>query len=179
MEKLYCLDPNAQDNTKQWKRCCFHKFTTISCYGKDVAEMLSPEIDDMLRIRVREAGSDEEIFTYVAWIMNQFTSSFAMSFIPLINLMKDLDTTTPRDLIDCDGKLIPEDPQPAIEHMKYRQSYHWDSYHGVFEHMDGVYSVLMQGAYNSPSYAQPQYGQYYQQYQPPPPQYQQQQDDDE
>nr|GEW69934.1 hypothetical protein [Tanacetum cinerariifolium] len=26
------------------------------------------EIDDMLRIRVREAGSDEEIFTFVAWI---------------------------------------------------------------------------------------------------------------
>nr|GEV40569.1 retrotransposon Orf1 [Tanacetum cinerariifolium] len=26
------------------------------------------EIDDMLRIRLREAGSDEEIFTYVAWI---------------------------------------------------------------------------------------------------------------
>nr|GEZ39207.1 hypothetical protein [Tanacetum cinerariifolium] len=26
------------------------------------------EIDDMLRIRLREAGSDEEIFTFVAWI---------------------------------------------------------------------------------------------------------------
>nr|GEU96523.1 hypothetical protein [Tanacetum cinerariifolium] len=65
-------DPNTQDNTKQWKRCCFHKFTTSSCYGKDVAKMLSlgcdGEIDDMLRIRVREARSDEEIFTYVAWI---------------------------------------------------------------------------------------------------------------
>ncbi|GJS87550.1 retrotransposon ORF1 [Tanacetum coccineum] len=67
---------------------------------------------------------------------------------------RDLDTTTLRDLIDSDGKLIPEDPQPgvprvgiprpprasmqdlydrmgrmeirqdAIERMKYRQSYH-------------------------------------------------------
>nr|GEW19697.1 hypothetical protein [Tanacetum cinerariifolium] len=31
----------------------------IGCYG---------EIDDMIRIRLREAGSDEEIFTFVAWI---------------------------------------------------------------------------------------------------------------
>nr|GFB58714.1 hypothetical protein [Tanacetum cinerariifolium] len=29
---------------------------------------LCEEIDDMLRIRLREAGSDEEIFTSVAWI---------------------------------------------------------------------------------------------------------------
>ncbi|GJX34918.1 hypothetical protein Tco_0246475 [Tanacetum coccineum] len=124
---------------------------------------------------------------------------------------RDLDTTTLRDLIDSDGKLIPEDPQPgvhrvgiprpprasmhdlydrmghielrqdAIERMEYRQSYHWDRYHGVFEHMDRVYSVPLQGAYNPPGYAQPEYDQYYQQYPPPPPQYQsqQQQDDDE
>ncbi|GJT50137.1 retrotransposon ORF1 [Tanacetum coccineum] len=96
---------------------------------------------------------------------------------------RDLDTTTLRDLIDSDGKLIPEDPQPgvprvgiprpprasmqdlydrmgrmeirqeAIEQMEYRQSYHWDRYQGVFEHMAGVYSVPMQGAYNPPGYA--------------------------
>ncbi|GJR55914.1 ribonuclease H-like domain-containing protein [Tanacetum coccineum] len=119
---------------------------------------------------------------------------------------RDLDTTTLRDLIDSDGKLIPEDPQPgvprvgiprpprasmqdlydrmgrmeicqdAIERMEYRQSYHWDRYHGVFEHMAGD-SVPLQGAYNPPGYAQPQYDQYYQQYPPPPPQHQQ--DDDE
>ncbi|GKC61105.1 hypothetical protein Tco_1088703, partial [Tanacetum coccineum] len=85
---------------------------------------------------------------------------------------RDLDTTTIRDLINSNGKLIPEDPQPgdAIERMEYRQSYHWDRYHGVFEHVDGVYSVPMQGAYNLPGYAQPQYDQYYQQYLPPPPQ---------
>ncbi|GJS08619.1 hypothetical protein Tco_0365415, partial [Tanacetum coccineum] len=127
---------------------------------------------------------------------------------------RDLDTITLRDLIDSEGKLILEDPQPgvarvgiprpprasmqdfynrifrmeirqeAIERMEYRQSYHWDMYQGVFEHMDGVYSVPLQGAYNPPGYAQPQYDQYYQQYPPPPPQYppqyqQQQQDDDE
>nr|GEV76747.1 hypothetical protein [Tanacetum cinerariifolium] len=61
-------DPNTQDNTKQWKRCCFHKFTTSSYYGKDVAEILSLEIDDMLRNRLHEAVSDEEIFTFVTWI---------------------------------------------------------------------------------------------------------------
>ncbi|GKB28237.1 hypothetical protein Tco_0867638 [Tanacetum coccineum] len=124
---------------------------------------------------------------------------------------RDLDKTTLRDLIDSDGKLISKDPQPgvprvgiprplrasmqdlydrmgrmkirqdAIERIEYRQSYHWDRYHGVFEHMAGVYSVPLQGAYNPPGYAQPQYDQYYQQYPPPPPQYQpqQRQDDDE
>ncbi|GJZ93711.1 hypothetical protein Tco_0665914 [Tanacetum coccineum] len=115
------------------------------------------------------------------------------------NLMWDLDTITLRDLIDFEGKLILEDPQPgvlrvgiprpprafmqdlydrmgrieirqdAIERMKYRQSYHLDKYHGVFEHMARVYSVPLQGAYNPSSYAQPQYDQYYQQYPPPPP----------
>ncbi|GKB98681.1 hypothetical protein Tco_0984818 [Tanacetum coccineum] len=118
---------------------------------------------------------------------------------------RDLDSTTLRDLIDSDGKLIPKDPQPgvprviiprpsrasmqdlydrmgrieirqdAIERMEYTQSYHWDRYHGVFEHMVGVYSVPLQGAYNPPGYAQPQYDQYYKQYPPPPPQYQPQQ----
>nr|GEW40027.1 putative reverse transcriptase domain, ribonuclease H-like domain, aspartic peptidase domain protein [Tanacetum cinerariifolium] len=61
-------DPNTKDNTKQWKRCCFHKFITSSSYGKDVTEMLSLEINDMLRTRVREAESEEEIFTLVASI---------------------------------------------------------------------------------------------------------------
>ncbi|GKD05260.1 pescadillo [Tanacetum coccineum] len=104
-----------------------------------------------------------------------------------LNLMWDLDTTTLRDLIDYDGKLIPEDPQPgvprvgiprpprasmqdlydrmgrteirqdAIERMEYIQSYHWDMYHGVFEHMARVYSVPLQGAYNPPGYPQSQY----------------------
>ncbi|GJZ00943.1 hypothetical protein Tco_0518904 [Tanacetum coccineum] len=98
---------------------------------------------------------------------------------------RDLDTTSLRDLIDPKGTLIPEDPQPsvprvgiprpprasmqdlydrmgrmeirqeAIERMEYMQSYHWDMYQGVFEHMVGVYSVPLQGAYNPPGYAQP------------------------
>ncbi|GKF40079.1 hypothetical protein Tco_0120140 [Tanacetum coccineum] len=44
-------DPNAQDNMKPWKK--------MGCDG---------EIDDMFRIRLHEVGSDEEIFTLVAWI---------------------------------------------------------------------------------------------------------------
>ncbi|GJR51168.1 hypothetical protein Tco_1401689 [Tanacetum coccineum] len=91
---------------------------------------------------------------------------------------RDLDTITLRDLIDSEGKLIPEDPQPgvprvgiprpprasmqdlydrmgrmeirqeAIERMEYRQSYHWDMYQGVFE-ADGWFIVFhWQGAYN-------------------------------
>ncbi|GJY92935.1 hypothetical protein Tco_0508717 [Tanacetum coccineum] len=50
--------------------------------------------------------------------------------------------------------------------------------------MAEVYSGSLQGAYNPPGYAQPQYDHYYQQYPPPSPQYpsqyqHQQQDDDE
>ncbi|GKE12995.1 hypothetical protein Tco_1416546, partial [Tanacetum coccineum] len=290
-------DPNAQD-MKPWKRYCFYKFTTSSYYGKDVIEMqsLDGEIDDMLRIRVREAESDEEIFTSVAWIRafnineliyvelcHEFYSTYEFDEVCVddelqtkkiikfrlggrahsLTLLKfaqrlglyqaveleedgfnvyfegawmiarwmkrkgdgtkkesqiccgqfiskiarkckvltedvvrslsapiycrDLDTITLRDLIDSDGKLILEDPQPgvpragiprplrasmqdlydmmgrmeirqeAINQMEYRQSYHWDGYQGVFEHMTGVYSIPMPGAYNPPGYAQPQY----------------------
>ncbi|GJW45542.1 hypothetical protein Tco_0077188 [Tanacetum coccineum] len=100
---------------------------------------------------------------------------------------RDLDMTTLRELINSNGRLIPEDPQPgvprvgiprpprasmqdlydrmasmeirqeAIKRMEYRQSYHWDRYQGVFEHMVRVYNVPLQGAYNPPGYAQPQY----------------------
>ncbi|GKC75376.1 hypothetical protein Tco_1126150, partial [Tanacetum coccineum] len=88
---------------------------------------------------------------------------------------RDLDTTTLRELIDSEGRLILEDPQPSVP-----QSYNWDRYQGVFEHMAGVYNVPLHEAYNPPGYAQPQYDQYYQQYPPPPPQYPPQyQDDDE
>ncbi|GJU48096.1 hypothetical protein Tco_1217651 [Tanacetum coccineum] len=105
-----------------------------------------------------------------------------------------LDTTTLRELIDSEGRMIPEAPEPvvprvsiprpprasmqdlyermgnieirqgAIERMSCRQSYHRDGYAGVCEHMAGVYSVPLQGAYNPHGYDQQQYDQYYQQY---------------
>nr|GEU46517.1 hypothetical protein [Tanacetum cinerariifolium] len=122
---------------------------------------------------------------------------------------RDLDTTTLRELIDSECRLIPKDSQlvvqrfgilrppralmhnlyermgnmeicqGVIKRMSYRQSYHWHMYSGVFEHMARVYSVNMHGAYNLPRYAQPYYDQYYQQYLPQPLQYQQKHDDDE
>ncbi|GKF69208.1 hypothetical protein Tco_0202265 [Tanacetum coccineum] len=78
-----------------------------------------------------------------------------------------------QDLYERMGSM--EIRQEAIERMAYRHSYNWDRYAGVFEHMAGVYNVPLQGAYNPPGYAQPQYDQYYQQY----PLQQQQQPDDE
>ncbi|GJV49992.1 hypothetical protein Tco_1440204 [Tanacetum coccineum] len=307
-------DPNALDKTKQWKSYCFHKFIMNSYYEKVATEMRSLEIDDMLRIKLRESESNEEIFTFVAWIRAfnikepiysklchgfystyEFDKVYAGDELPQIikfrlgghahnltfddhfnaqeywlsisreedlslsrshastirNLILrvihkmityglcqrttgydkiqkndlwllsmfdarhqygyandgcgckvdevtlrrwyskgesdslDLDTTTLRELINSKGRLIPEDlqlgvprvgilrpprasmqylyermgnmeiHQGAIERMFYRQSYHWDIYAGVFEHMAGVYSVDLQGAYNPPGYAQP------------------------
>ncbi|GKC62523.1 hypothetical protein Tco_1095121 [Tanacetum coccineum] len=81
-----------------------------------------------------------------------------------------------QDLYERMGSM--EIRQEAIERMEYRHAYHWDRYQGVFEHMAGVYSVPLQGAYNPPGYAQPQYDQYYQQYYPQQPP-QQQHDDEE
>ncbi|GKA26102.1 zf-CCHC domain-containing protein, partial [Tanacetum coccineum] len=85
---------------------------------------------------------------------------------------RDLDSITLRDLIDYDGKLIPEDPQPGVPRVgipRPPRASMQDLYDRmVFEHMAGVYSVPLQGAYNPPGYAQPQYDQYYQQYQPSP-----------
>ncbi|GJR92148.1 putative reverse transcriptase, RNA-dependent DNA polymerase [Tanacetum coccineum] len=36
--------PNALDNLKPWRKYCFPKFTTSSCYGKVATEMLSLEL---------------------------------------------------------------------------------------------------------------------------------------
>ncbi|GKF96887.1 hypothetical protein Tco_0292708, partial [Tanacetum coccineum] len=69
--------------------------------------------------------------------------------------------------------------QEATERMDYRQSYHWDRYQGVFEHMAGVYNVSLQGTYNPPGYAQSQYNQYYQHYYPQQPPQQQHEDEEE
>ncbi|GJX92631.1 reverse transcriptase domain-containing protein [Tanacetum coccineum] len=82
---------------------------------------------------------------------------------------RDLDTITLRDLIDSDGKLILGDPQLGVPIVGIPRPPRASMYQGVFEHMTEVYSVPMQGAYNPPGYAQPQYDQYYQQYPPLPP----------
>ncbi|GKD71796.1 hypothetical protein Tco_1325886 [Tanacetum coccineum] len=79
-----------------------------------------------------------------------------------------------QDLYERMGSI--EIRQGAIERMSYRQSYHWDRYARILEHITQVYSVPLQGVYNPPRYDQQQYDQYYQQY---PPQQQQQPDDDD
>ncbi|GJV12511.1 hypothetical protein Tco_1354052 [Tanacetum coccineum] len=102
---------------------------------------------------------------------------------------RDLDMITLRDLIDSEGKLIPEDPQPGVPRVGiprpprasmqdlYDRMGRMEIRQDAIERMEYRH-VPLQGAYNPPGYAQPQYDQYYQQYQPPPPP-QQQQDDDE
>nr|GEW70360.1 hypothetical protein [Tanacetum cinerariifolium] len=249
-----------------WKRYCFYKFIMNSYYGKVATEMQSLEIDDMLRIKLREAESNEEIFTYVAWIgafnikkliysklCHEFYSTYEFDKVcaddelqtkkiikfrvdgrahsltllefahrlglyhaeeldengfdvyfqgglrsddhfnaqeyclsiskeenlslsrshastirnPVLRVMHKMityglcqRTTGPlrasmQDSYERMGNM--EIRQGAIERMSYRQSYHWGMYAGVFEHMAKVYSVDLQGAYNPPEYAQPQY----------------------
>ncbi|GKE51506.1 hypothetical protein Tco_1486662 [Tanacetum coccineum] len=104
------------------------------------------------------------------WMKRKGADDVVRSLSALI-YYRDLDMTPLRDLIDSEGRLIPEDPQPgvprvgiprpprasmqdfydrmgrmkirqeAIKRMEYRQSYHWNRYQGVFEHIAGVYSV--------------------------------------
>ncbi|GJT58664.1 hypothetical protein Tco_1002197 [Tanacetum coccineum] len=71
---------------------------------------------------------------------------------------RDLDITTLRWLIDSEGRLIPEDPQPGVPRVgipRPPRALMQDLYAGVFAHMVGVYSVDLQGAYNPLGYAQP------------------------
>ncbi|GJX44391.1 hypothetical protein Tco_0261067 [Tanacetum coccineum] len=104
-------------------------------------------------------------YANVAWLITRWmkrkgagtqkeSQIFCRQFITKIARRRDLDTTTLRELIDSEGRLIPEDPQPgvprvaiprpprasmhdfyyrmgsmeilheAIERMEYRQSYH-------------------------------------------------------
>ncbi|GJU73705.1 hypothetical protein Tco_1265110 [Tanacetum coccineum] len=154
--------------------------------------------------RLREAASNEEIFTSVAWIRafninepifielcHEFYSTYefdevcaddefqtkkiikfrlggrahscdfvvvcsrarnpGVDSVPRVGIPRPLRASM-QDLYDRMGRM--EIRQEAIERMEYRQSYHWDRYQKVFEHMAGVYSVPMQGAYNPPGYAQ-------------------------
>ncbi|GKD86029.1 hypothetical protein Tco_1357183 [Tanacetum coccineum] len=132
------------------------------------------KIDDMLRIKLREAESNKEIFTSVVWIRDfnikepiylelchEFYSTYEfdevcandelqtkkiikfrlgghahsltlLEFARRLGLyhakeldedgfdvyfqggLHNLDTTTLRELIDSEGRLIPEDPQPSV-----------------------------------------------------------------
>nr|GEW34044.1 hypothetical protein [Tanacetum cinerariifolium] len=123
-------------------------------------------------------------YANVAWLTARKARVLSDEVIRSLSALiycRDLDTTTLKELIDSEGRLIPDAPQPdvprvaiprppralmqdlyermgsmeirqgAIKSMAYRQSYHWDRYAGVSE--AGVYSVPLQGAYNPPGYA--------------------------
>nr|GEX80946.1 hypothetical protein [Tanacetum cinerariifolium] len=74
------------------------------------------EIDDMLRIRLREAGSDEEIFTSVELGLYQAAELDEEGFNVYFEgvYCRDLDMTTLREFINSESRLIPEDPQPGV-----------------------------------------------------------------
>ncbi|GKC50759.1 hypothetical protein Tco_1073504 [Tanacetum coccineum] len=80
---------------------------------------------------------------------------------------KAFDTTTFKELIDYEGRMILEAPESGVPRVAItrppRESIQ-DLYErmSIFEHMAGVYSVPLQGAYNPPGYDQQQYDQYYQ-----------------
>ncbi|GKF23870.1 hypothetical protein Tco_0076192, partial [Tanacetum coccineum] len=80
---------------------------------------------------------------------------------------RDLDTTILRELIDSVDRLIHEDLQPGVPRVAIPKPPR-ASMQDLYDRIAGVYSVPLQGAYNLPGYAQPQYDQYYQQYPPPP-----------
>ncbi|GJR51169.1 hypothetical protein Tco_1401690 [Tanacetum coccineum] len=93
-------------------------------------------------------------YANVAWLIARVLTEDVVRSLSASIYCRDLDTTPLRDLIDSEGKLIPEDPQPgvprvgipipprasmqdlydmmgrmeirqeAIERMEYRQSYH-------------------------------------------------------
>nr|GEV21062.1 hypothetical protein [Tanacetum cinerariifolium] len=138
------------------------------------------EIDEMLRVRLFKEGSNEEIFTLVGMVDCKIDEKKRSRSLSALIYCRHLDTTTLRELIGSGGSLIPKVPhagtprvgiprptrvsvndlyerigrikirQEAIERMEYRQSYHWDRYHEVFEHMAGMYNIPIQGAYNPP-----------------------------
>ncbi|GJS99939.1 reverse transcriptase domain-containing protein [Tanacetum coccineum] len=203
-------DPNAQDIMKLWKR--------MGCDG---------EINDMLRIRLREAGSNDEIITSVAWfrafninepiyaeLCHAFYSTYEfdevcvddesqskkiikfrlggrahsltlLEFARRLGLYQaveleeegfnvyfdgeddwgvdrrcgkefecscsDLDTITLRDLIDSNGKLILEDPQPGVPRVGIPRPPR-ASMQDLYDRM-GRMEIRQEGAYNPPGYA--------------------------
>nr|GEW67274.1 reverse transcriptase domain-containing protein [Tanacetum cinerariifolium] len=177
-------------------------------------DVFLPQVHHEFLLWLCEAGSDEEIFTFVAWIRafninepiyvelcHEFYSTYEFDEVcvddelqtkkiikfrlsgcahslPLLEFAQRLGLYQAVDLEE-EGLMstlkepgvprvgIPRPPrasmqdfydvmgmmeihQETIDRMEYRQSYHWDRYQGVIEHMAGVYSVPLLGAYNPP-----------------------------
>nr|GEW22786.1 hypothetical protein [Tanacetum cinerariifolium] len=58
-------DPNDPDDTRRWRKLCFHVSITRFCFGKGCGEA----IDNILKINVICGWKNEEIFTSEAWMM--------------------------------------------------------------------------------------------------------------
>nr|GEY17458.1 hypothetical protein [Tanacetum cinerariifolium] len=166
-----------------------NSLSVVVVVGKQSLVITLEEIVQMLKISLKEAKSNKEILFSIAWskkiisfkLGGRAHSLTLLEFARILGLYhakEDLDRTTLRELIDSKDRLISDMPvddvlREVIKRMEYRQTYHSDRYQGVFEHMAGVYNVLLQGDYNPAGYAQPQCDQYYQQYYPQQrPQYQ-------
>nr|GEZ97681.1 hypothetical protein [Tanacetum cinerariifolium] len=96
MMKQSYQDPNALDNTKSSRMRC------------------GEEIDGILRIKLWEARTNGEIFTYFITKLarkERVLSDKVLRSLSALIYCRDLDTTTMRELIDSEGRLILEDPQ--------------------------------------------------------------------
>ncbi|GJT65547.1 hypothetical protein Tco_1017027 [Tanacetum coccineum] len=101
-------------------------------------------------------------YANVAWIArkSRVLTEETMRSLSTLVYCRDLDRTTLRELIDSEDRLIPKIPVDDVPRVAAQKALRVQ-YQGVFEHMAGVYIVSLQGAYNPPGYAHPQYDQYY------------------
>ncbi|GJX51191.1 hypothetical protein Tco_0278036 [Tanacetum coccineum] len=121
-------------------------------------------------------------YANVAWLMPKWLQRKGVGSQRDNMIFVALDTTTLKELIDPNGKLIAEDPAPGVprvamprgphpsmqdlydridnmeirqgtlERMTRRQLYHSDRYARLFEHMVRHYGYTLQGAYAPPGY---------------------------
>ncbi|GJV11348.1 hypothetical protein Tco_1352889 [Tanacetum coccineum] len=137
-------DLKALDNMKPWKMYCFYNFTMSSCYGKDVTEMQSlvcadNELQTKKILKFRLGGRAHSLTLlefarrlglYQAVELDEegFNVYFEGEWVcecSLVDCKMDEEEgrwhskgksgyATLRDLINSEGKLIPEDPQPGV-----------------------------------------------------------------
>ncbi|GJU63221.1 hypothetical protein Tco_1245056, partial [Tanacetum coccineum] len=158
--RIYALELDKNVNVAEKKKALALSFRRTPRGGLEEEQFkaLHSCVSDLLLLQMRDRW---------VWFLNssgEFSVKSVRDYIDDILLRKVIVTTRwvkvmpIKDLYDRMGRM--KIRQEAIKRMEYRQSYHWDRYAGVFEHMAGVYSVPMQGAYNPPGYAQPPLPQY-------------------
>ncbi|GKB72707.1 hypothetical protein Tco_0934119 [Tanacetum coccineum] len=103
-----------------------------------------------------------QFITMIARRMSLLTDEMLYGLIdPLY--CRELDTTTLKELIDSNERLIVEDPALGVPRVAMprpsrptMQSYNFDKYAGVFEFMVGQYGVPLRGVYTPPGYEEQQ-----------------------